>query len=158
MKPYVLLTTGSRELPHHLLHTIGARIGSLALDLGDRPLIVRHGACPGPNSADQAVTDWTRTNGTWLGVTEDPHPADWDHCTHACPQGHRRAKKPGDIWHPGACDDYCPAAGPRRNAEMTALGADECWGFPHPSRPSFGTRNCMRLAEKAGITVRRFPA
>jgi hypothetical protein len=43
------------------------------------------------------------------------------------------------------------AAGPRRNAEMVALGADICLAFPLGASP--GTRGCMALARTAGIPV-----
>lgn len=41
------------------------------------------------------------------------------------------------------------AAGPRRNSEMVALGADLCIGFIGAS--SVGTVDCLKKAEKAGI-------
>lgn len=78
--------------------------------------------------------------------------ADWDNCTPACPAGHRVRKKPGDVHHPGTLDDYCPGAGPRRNAAMVADGADLCVAFP--TAGSRGTWNCVRLAKSAGIPVR----
>jgi len=43
------------------------------------------------------------------------------------------------------------AAGPIRNAEMVALGADVCLAFPIGE--SRGTRHCMAVAEQAGIPV-----
>ncbi|MGW9170116.1 SLOG family protein [Streptomyces decoyicus] len=46
---------------------------------------------------------------------------------------------------------YGNAAGPIRNREMVDLGADICVAFP--LGPSFGTRNCMKLARQAGIPV-----
>lgn len=46
---------------------------------------------------------------------------------------------------------YGRYAGPRRNAEMVALGADVCLAFPLGA--SHGTRGCMALAEAAGIPV-----
>lgn len=151
MTPFILIVAGAREHPHP--ETVGPRIGELALGLGARPLIVRHGACPGPWSVDHAAANWIEQCGTWLGVTADPHPADWDHCTPRCPTtpGHRKTKRPGDIYHPGLLATYCPAAGPRRNAAMVRLGADEMYGWPWGR--SYGTRGCMRLAGAAGIKV-----
>jgi hypothetical protein len=61
-----------------------------------------------------------------LGFTPEPHPADW--------KRHGRA------------------AGPIRNAEMVALGADVCLALPIGLSP--GTRGCIDLAEAAGIPVR----
>jgi hypothetical protein len=46
------------------------------------------------------------------------------------------------------------AAGPIRNSEMVALGADVCLAFPLPH--SRGTLDCMRRAEEAGIPVWEF--
>jgi SLOG family YspA-like protein len=59
-----------------------------------------------------------------------------------------------------------PSAGPLRNAEMAAAGADVCLGFVMPcSRPwcaesqphdSHGASGCLELALGAGITSRVF--
>lgn len=154
--PFILLIAGSRE--HPTPEIVGPRLGELALQLDGRPLIVRHGACPGRKSVDQAAADWIKACGEWLGVTAEEDPADWDRCTIDCPRGpgHRRLKAPGDVFHPGVCDDYCPAAGPRRNARMVRQGADGMYAWP--AGAAYGTRNCMRLAERAGIPVRRWTA
>lgn len=151
MIPFVLLVAGSRHLPYPEI--VGPRIGNLAASLNGRPLVVRHGACPGERSADTAAADWISAYGAPLGVTADPHPADWDHCAPECPTspGHRRTKRPGDIHHPGLLSTYCPGAGPRRNIHMIHLGADLMYAWPNG--PSYGTRGCMRLARAAGIEV-----
>lgn len=72
--------------------------------------------------ADRIAADIWRS---W-GYLEEPHVAEMG------PGGHR--------------------LGPKRNAEMVALGATICLAFPLPQ--SRGTRNCMRLAKEAGIPVR----
>ncbi|MDX3230554.1 hypothetical protein [Streptomyces sp. ME19-01-6] len=156
MKTLVILLTGARELPEPGI--VPATIADIALNIADGPVVIRHGACPGRKSADQAASDWIRDCGEWLGVTEDPMAADWDHCTSDCPPGHRRTKAPGDTAHPGQLPDYCPAAGPRRNAAMVAKQPRADWGIAFPHGRSYGTRNCMRLAQMAGIPVREVTA
>lgn len=63
-----------------------------------------------------------------LGMQIEPYPADWS--------------------------TFGKAAGPRRNSVMVASGADVALAFPLGR--SLGTRNCMRLCEKAGIPVINF--
>lgn len=53
--------------------------------------------------------------------------------------------------HPADWDRHGKGAGPRRNAEMVAAGADVCLAFPIGASP--GTRGCIRLAKQAGIPV-----
>lgn len=160
MKTTVILLAGARQLTEPGI--VAGTIADIALNIADGPFTVRHGACPGENSADQAASDWIKDCGTWLGVTEDPMPADWDNCGPDCPTvpTHRRMKKPGDVAHPGLLPDYCPNAGPRRNADMVAKLPKPDWmvAFPEPGQPNYGTRNCLRLAEQAGIPIRRFTA
>ncbi|MWA08825.1 hypothetical protein [Streptomyces sp. BA2] len=153
MKTTVILLAGGRELTEP--GVVAGTIADTALNIAEGPVVIRHGACPGEKSADQAASDWIRDCGEWLGVTEDPMPADWDHCAANCPPGHRRTKKPGDSAHPGQLNDYCPGAGPRRNAEMVAKQPKPEWmvAFPEPGQPNYGTRGCMKLAEAAGIKV-----
>lgn len=64
----------------------------------------------------------------FLGWATEAHPADW--------KRHGRA------------------AGPIRNAEMAAAGADMCLAFPGGR----GTADMVRRAEAAGIPVRRIGA
>jgi hypothetical protein len=156
----VILLAGGRELTNP--DTVPIALADIAFNIADGPIIVRHGACPGENSADQAASDWINEVGHRHGVTEDPMPADWDLCAPNCPPdpGHRRRKKPGDTAHPGLLDDYCPGAGPRRNAAMVTKEPRPEWmvAFPEPGQPNYGTNGCIRLAEQAGITVRRITA
>lgn len=158
--PLVILLAGGRELPEPGI--VPAALADIAFNIADGPVVIRHGACPGQASADQAASDWINDIGHRYGVSEDPMPADWDHCAPNCPppDGHRRRKKPGDTAHPGALPDYCPAAGPRRNAAMVAKLPRAEWmvAFPDPHGPSYGTSNCIRLAEAAGIPVRKWTA
>lgn len=56
--------------------------------------------------------------------------------------------------HPADWDKHGRAAGPIRNAQMVALGADLCIGFLGVA--SKGTRHCLAQAEKAGIPTRQY--
>lgn len=99
---------------------------------------------------------------------------DWMVVIHgACPTG---ADHYADLWaeardtglsrHPADWDRHGKAAGPRRNAEMVAAGANVCLAFIGPCRKrncrqpqphgSHGATGCADLAEKAGIETRRF--
>jgi len=71
---------------------------------------------------DSAFADAARAT---AGVTEEPHKADWDK--------HGRA------------------AGPIRNEEMVAAGADLCLAVHRSLATSKGTLGCVRLAMAAGI-------
>lgn len=157
MKPTVILLMGSRNLTEP--GVVAGTLADIAFNIAEGPVIVRHGACPGVNSADQNASDWINSIGNRHGILEDPMPADWDNCAPNCPrpEGHRRTKRPGDTAHPGQLPDYCPGAGPRRNAAMVAKHPrPECGiAFPEPGQPNYGTRNCTRLAEAAGIPVKQ---
>lgn len=151
----VILLAGARELTEPGI--VPGTLYDIRVNMLDGPIVIRHGACPGKTSADQAASDWINELGARYDITEDPMPADWDNCAANCPTdpGHRRRKKPGDVAHPGLLETYCPTAGPRRNAGMVAKVPRPAWmvAFPEPGQPNYGTRGCMRLAEKAGIRV-----
>lgn len=98
-----------------------------ALVATDDDVVIVHGACP--TGADEIASRFVSWIGGYdSGLTEERHPADW-----------RR---------------YGRAAGPNRNAEMVALGADLCLAFIH--NQSRGATHCADLAEAAGIPVRRY--
>ncbi|BET51830.1 hypothetical protein RGQ21_68120 [Kitasatospora aureofaciens] len=143
---FTVIVTGSRDLGGE--HRVFRELESL-FAVTEGCFRVRHGGCP--TGADWWASVWCDLNGDW-DVHEIPHVADWDHCGADCPPGHRKPKAPGDIVHPGLLDDYCPKAGPRRNAEMAALGADLCLAFPLGK--SYGTWNCVNECKKAGIPVK----
>lgn len=152
----VILLAGARHLTEPGI--VPATLYDIAVNIADGPTVIRHGACPGPNSADQAASDWINELGARYDMTEDPMPADWDHCAPNCltAPGHRRRKRPGDVAHPGLLPDYCPTAGPRRNAAMTVKlpRPEYAVVFPEPGQPNYGTNNCARLAGRAGIPVK----
>lgn len=151
MKTTVIAVTGSREHPKPELAIYA--LADYVLNEAPGPVIVRHGDCPGEKSVDQAVAEWIRQRGEWLGVTADPMPADWDNCTDRCPPGHRRRKRIGDTAHPGLLPDYCPAAGPLRNARMLGKQPQPRLLIAAPHGLSVGTTGCMKLAQAAGIRL-----
>lgn len=82
-----------------------------------------------PSGAD-AIASWWVRQFRHLGITEEAHPADWA----------QRGL----------------AAGPIRNQHMVNLGADVCLAFIHNG--SRGASHTARIAEQAGIPVRRWTA
>lgn len=134
---YRVLITGSQGWEGERAIEIGLSAMLIAARAAGQRLVLVHGACP--RGAD-AIADRVARK---LGIPDsdiERHPADW--ATHGKP------------------------AGMIRNAEMVDLGADVCLAFilqctrggcgalkPHGSH---GTTQCVRLAEHAGIPVRRF--
>lgn len=131
-----ILITGSRRWTD--IPTVKAALArAVAEAVG--PVIVVHGDACGADQLAALVA-----SSTWPHITIERWPADWSGpCRPACKPDHRR-------YRPGG-DDYCPAAGTYRNAEMVAAGADLCLAFPLGE--SHGTRDCMRRAGAAGILV-----
>lgn len=96
-----------------------------------------HGDCP--TGADAHAERWVQHNVKPFGARAERHPAKW--------QEHGRA------------------AGPKRNAEMVARGADLCLAFIGPctsprcrvpgEHDSHGATGCADLAEAAGIPTIR---
>lgn len=82
-----------------------------------------------PSGADALADEWARK----YGATIERHPANWR------PAG-----------------QFDRAAGFRRNAEMVNLGADVVLAFVKDG--SRGASHTARLAEEAGIPVRRYTA
>jgi hypothetical protein len=151
VKTTVIALTGSRAHPKPELAVYA--VADYVLNEAPGPVVVRHGACPGEKSVDAVVAQWIAECGQLLGVTADPMPADWDHCTPHCKPGHRRRKKPGDTAHPGLLNDYCPAAGPLRNARMLGKQPTVRLLIAAPHGLSVGTTGCMKLAKAAGIPL-----
>lgn len=148
----VVLISGARH--HPATHMVTAALAKYILTEAPGWVIVRHGACPGPASVDQAVHEWIADCGEALGVLEDAMPADWDHCYADCQPNHRIRKEPGDIYHPGIKADYCPSAGGRRNDEMVIKTPKPDLMIAAPYSLSRGTRGCVVKARLAGIPIR----
>lgn len=154
--PQRVVGTGSRYLTDATL--VGQVLTDLLRVYG--ALVLAQGECP--TGGDWLIRQWAdRQARDGFPVTVEPWPADWDSCADDCPidrGAHRRARQPGDIWHPGEGPTYCPGAGPRRNAAMVAPGARVCVGFRQPGRFNSGTRSCMGLARHARIPTFGFDA
>lgn len=148
----VVLITGARCHPDTV--SVTSALAKYVLTEAPGWVIVRHGACPGEDSVDQAVHEWIADCGDALGIIEDAMPADWDHCTADCQPNHRIRKQLGDIYHPGKSLSYCPSAGPRRNASMILKDPVPDLVISAPYKGSRGTRNCTRLAREAHIPIR----
>jgi len=127
--PYRVLVTGSRDWANaELVWAALNDVRDEALTAG-RQLVVVHGACP--RGADADAAHWAEIGSqfaTWIKA--EAHPADW------------------------ALNGK--AAGFIRNAEMVRLGADLCLAFIRNG--SRGASHTARLAEEAGIPVRRWTA
>lgn len=89
-----------------------------------------------------------------LGWEVEVFPADWAApCESSCNHGPRRQRV-------GYDEDYCPAAGHRRNARMVstmkaALPDVAVVAVYKRGAANKGTSNCVRLAKGAGLDVKR---
>lgn len=138
-----ILFTGSRTWDN--IERIWDECDTLLVDHG--PYTAVHGGCP--DGADQHVSDWIAHQvAKGIPIVEEVHPADWTRCVPSC--RHRTRQRHGR--------PYCPAAGPRRNAVMVALGATEYRAFIRDNSP--GATGCADLADRAGIPGKRitYPA
>lgn len=123
LPPYRLLVTGWRSWPAEAGYVVHWALDTMLRHyVGDRLLVVVHGQCP-YGGVDLYAHQWALDNAP--RTVPDPHPADFK--------------------------GLGPSAGPLRNAEMVALGADSCLAFPGPG--SKGTKDCMNKAKAAGIPV-----
>lgn len=160
--PYRILITGSRSWTDEkvIAEAIFKAIDDQGVTPG-RDYVIVHGACG--QGADALAAKVCEDEAWWLdrlgaALVAEPHPADWDSCADHCSPAHRKRRWDGTT--------YCPAAGLRRDAEMVAAGADVCLAFVAPCvkpacrkrKPhgSHGASHTARIAEKAGIEVRRF--
>lgn len=144
--------TGSRDWPNPTTVT-GAleRIYDMSTPVRKAtgaPFIVVEGGCP--TGADFTARTWAAMND---GVALETVEADWDHCGEGCPPWpHRVVKKPHDRHHPGAEPDYCPVAGPRRNAKVAAaLDPSTDVVLACQYNGSSGTGGAIKLAHESGF-------
>lgn len=127
MSDYRILVTGARDWVNR--EQIFEALDRAYIFLaGKKRVVVVHGAATG---ADSLAREWfvDRLEQGWH-VTEEFYPADWV--------------------------KFGRSAGPIRNLDMVAAGADICLAFP--LNKSVGTRHCMKAAQTAGIQVIEFNA
>lgn len=124
-----VLVTGSRTWEDEgTVHSVLDAIAKEVFAAGFEQLTVVHGACP--RGADAHADSWVAKASASWPVQAERHWALW--------------KVEGR------------AAGFRRNERMVEAGADLCLAFIRDA--SAGATHCAGLAERAGITVRRFEA
>ena len=131
--PFRVLVTGSRIWADDPLLSLYLGLAVQECAPG-QPVVIVHGAAR--EGADKTADIWARNH----GIPLERHPADWNR--------------------------YGQRAGYMRNEEMVDAGADVALAFIAPcplpgcrNRKPHGTHgaeHCARLAEKAGIPVRRF--
>lgn len=127
--PYRVLVTGSRDWRQHELVCLALDATFCEATNASRLMTLVHGGCP--NGADDQAADWANYMiSRDLPVKVEPHPANWQ----------INGKRAGFI----------------RNAHMVNLGADICLAFIRNC--SRGASHTARLAEQAGIPVRRWTA
>src|SRR5262245_38470256 len=128
-----IIVTGDRnwyapDLAEQVLNRLMLRYGPA--------LIIVHGAATGiDRSFAEACSD--------LGVEQEAHPARWEELDH--PEAVIRYYKRN---RPDTAN-----AGPVRNAEMVAAGAEMCLAFHRAISASKGTKDCARRAIAAGIST-----
>ncbi|MDI5965773.1 SLOG family protein [Streptantibioticus silvisoli] len=108
--------------------TVREALRQVRLEVAGGPIVVVHGACP--RGAD-ALADLLATRApAEFRMSVERHPADWD----------ALGKRAGFV----------------RNQHMVDLGADVCLAFIRSG--SRGASHTARVAERAGILVRRWTA
>ena len=101
----------------------------------------RHGRCVIVHGSATGVDATFHEEAIAAGHAVEPHPADWKDID--VPGAVVRRRRDGTL--------YNANAGPLRNAEMVAAGADLCLAVHRDIRKSKGTRGCALLAMQAGI-------
>lgn len=129
MAEFRVLVTGSREFDDY--ETMCIELGHVLVQqmalhgTSHPPIVVVHGGARGADALAERAAQA-------FGMKTEPHPADW---------------------RPNGTVDR--GAGFKRNAVMVSLGADLALAFYKQGAGNKGTDHCARLAEKAGIPVRR---
>ena len=146
-EPYRILVTGSRDWSDGL--AVAAALGD-AVPGRARDVVVVHGMCDPRRPGTGQVVPWAEAENLPLEDQLRLASADWlaDRWAVMHGAGHER--------HPADWDRHGRAAGPRRNAAMTALGASVCLAFICDG--SRGATHCAEAARRAGIPVRFFRA
>ena len=124
--PYRVLVTGSREFDDY--STMCIELGGVLAKL----MAATESTYPGVvvvHGGARGADALAQRAAEAFGMKTECHPADWK----------AHGKRAGFI----------------RNAEMISLGADLVLAFYKPGAGNRGTDHCARLAEKAGIPVRR---
>jgi ABC-type sugar transport system substrate-binding protein len=126
-----IMVTGDRYWPCHLLaepvlRRLIARHG--------QGIVIVHGDSEGVDEAFAKAC-------TQLGVTSEPHLTAWDDLSQ--PDARIMTRFDGT--------KYDAQAGPRRNAEMIAQGADMCLVIHRNLKFSVRTKECARQVTHAGI-------
>ncbi|WKW85532.1 DprA-like DNA processing chain A [Rhodococcus phage Reynauld] len=142
MSDFRILVTGSRNYSRpELVATYLDHYTRHAIENGKRPVLV-HGHCP--TGADRFADEWAEGRNSAARsevIRVERVPADWGR---ACDE---------NCYHYAREDGRCPLAGHLRNAEMVSRGADVVLAFAEGDPISPGTRNCMKHARSAGLTV-----
>lgn len=112
------------------LHSMGF---GMEIHVGDAP------------GVDEITKWWAYDN----NIEFEEFEAHWNHCGSSCGSKanvHMKLNRNHEL--------YCPSAGMRRNAWMIARGGYMCLAFILDCSP--GSTECAKMAEKAGMKVRRF--
>lgn len=154
-----LLVTGSRAMPYRV--EVMNALSEWFISLDDDPKITLiYGGCQHPPLEKYEVPPNNRYLPTYKPrslwsvdalALETAGRFDWDHeeygadwynsCDNRC-------------YHAKYINNFCPAAGPRRNKIMVDQldpETDQVLAFPYGK--SAGTRGCIKLAERAGLDV-----
>jgi hypothetical protein len=127
--PYRILVTGSRDWEDRAAVDSALTAIAAANAFQERATVVVHGSCP--TGADAFADDWARYHAARNPLIEfERHPANWA----------INGKRAGFI----------------RNQLMVNLGADVCLAYIRNG--SRGASHTARIAEQAGIPVRRWTA